>query len=57
LKRVDSCKIDFKHDETQEQQLPNVSQDSIQQKTDPNEEKYHDLGIKLPVSTVLKNTG
>jgi hypothetical protein len=57
LKRVDSCKIDFKHDETQEQQLPNVSQDSIQQKTDPNEEKYHDLGSKLPVSTVLKNTG
>jgi hypothetical protein len=55
-KRNDSCKIDFKHDETQEQQLPNVSQDSIQQKTDPDEKKYHDSGIKLPVSTVLKST-
>lgn len=55
-KDTNSCKVDFKHDEIHEQQLPNVFQDSVQQKTDPDEEKCHDLGIGLNDSTVLKST-
>lgn len=54
-KDTNSCKVDFKHDEIHEQ-LPNVCQDSVQQKTDPDEEKCHDSGIGLNDSTVLKST-
>lgn len=53
---TNSCKVDSKHDEIHEQQLPIVSQDSVQQKTDPDEEKCHDSGIGLNDSTVLKST-
>lgn len=49
-----SLQIDLKHDEIHEKRLPNASQDSIQQKTDADEEKHHDSEIKPPVSTVLK---